>query len=424
MTLALSIGLSAEGNKGKTTFTLPNVRLSTFLEQHLGLTDVNDHGIDLGGVGSDLWHGPGDGPGIYWMITDRGPNGQIKVAGKNRRTFPVPEFTPFILQVKAENGVLTILQAIPITGFAPVGVTGLSNNTRDEVPFDCSAQVALPFNQHGLDSEGLVRTTDGTFWVADEYSPSILKIEASGKVLARFVPFGLTPATVTSGYQTIEALPAILGLRKINRGFEGLALSPDQRTLYAVVQSPLSNPSKAVGDASRNTRIIAFDIASQTVIGEYVYRLQPSTEFGETDPAEMKVSSMAMLDQHRTLVLERTDKVAKIYEVDLRSASDILGSSWDSTSTIPALEGLDETGLAQGGVRTLSKNLVAVLDSADGYPQKIEGMTVLDGKTIAVANDNDFGLGTFTADASCTLIDSGIRSTLIVLPLDKPLKKE
>jgi hypothetical protein len=36
-----------------------------------------DHGIALGGVGSDLY--PADAPDEYWMITDRGPNGQVKL---------------------------------------------------------------------------------------------------------------------------------------------------------------------------------------------------------------------------------------------------------------------------------------------------------------------------------------------------------
>ena len=37
-------------------------------------------------------------------------------------------------------------------------------------------------NPHGLDTEGLVRTGDGTFWVVEEYGPSILKINRQGKV--------------------------------------------------------------------------------------------------------------------------------------------------------------------------------------------------------------------------------------------------
>ena len=61
----------------------------------------NDRNILLGGIGSDIWHGAGDAPDQLWMVTDRGPNGQVAVKGKNRRTFPVPDFTPAILHVQA-----------------------------------------------------------------------------------------------------------------------------------------------------------------------------------------------------------------------------------------------------------------------------------------------------------------------------------
>src|SRR5262245_12200589 len=100
---------SAQNWKVPATYELPTVSLSTFVNSTVNLT-VDDHGINLGGIGSDLWHGPSDGAGIYWMITDRGPNGE------NPRTFPVPEFTPTILKVQTENGTIKVLQAIPIIG--------------------------------------------------------------------------------------------------------------------------------------------------------------------------------------------------------------------------------------------------------------------------------------------------------------------
>jgi hypothetical protein len=50
------------------------------------------------------------------MITDRGPNGQIKVDGNNRRTFWVPEFNPMILKIKTVEKEIRILEALPIVG--------------------------------------------------------------------------------------------------------------------------------------------------------------------------------------------------------------------------------------------------------------------------------------------------------------------
>jgi hypothetical protein len=138
----------------------------------------------------------------------------------------------------------------------------------------------------------------------------------------------------------------------------------------------------------------------------------------------MKISALVMLDQHRMLVLERTDFKAKVYSVDLRKATNILGTVWDDVNkTAPSLEQLVLDGaLELAGITPLPKEFVVTLDSTQGFPQKIEGMTVLDGKTIAIANDNDFGVGSFTTDSQCRLIDSGRESQIIVIRLDKPLK--
>src|SRR5689334_13379184 len=78
--------------------TLPAPALAAF-EQ--GLVK-DDRGVKLGGVGSGLY--PAEREGEYWMVTDRGPNGEPKVNGEKRRTFPVPEFAPAIVRVAVRHG--------------------------------------------------------------------------------------------------------------------------------------------------------------------------------------------------------------------------------------------------------------------------------------------------------------------------------
>ena len=439
--------LGGEKPKAEATYTLAETPLSDFLAQELGLPGVDDHGINLGGIGSDLWAEQGN-DGVYWMITDRGPNGD------NPRTFPVPEFTPFILEVKAKDGALQILKAIPITGVgdAALGVTGLANLDNTVAPpalnepfFACDGTTPLEPNPNGLDTEGLVRTKDGDFWVVEEYGPSLLKIGADGVVVRRYLPEGLLFFLPITGYDATDeaGLPGILGAkRKLNRGFEGLTISPDEKSLFIALQSPLSNPSGSVGNASRNTRILEFDIRSEQVVAEYVYRFQfVSADPAVTDefdipnvdnarPQDMKVSALAMVGDKRMLVLERTDFKAKAFMVDLRQATNILGTKWDDPAQTPSLESLNADGaLESNGIQPLSKDPqpVVTLDSTVplhgmAIPQKIEGLTVLDGKTIAVANDNDFGVGSFAVSpGSCLLQDSGRKSQLIVIRLERPL---
>lgn len=138
----------------------------------------------------------------------------------------------------------------------------------------------------------------------------------------------------------------------------------------------------------------------------------------------MKISALAILDEHRMLVLERTDLRAKVYRVDLRKATSTLGTVWDDVSKpAPSLEALNADGaLELNGITPLPKSFVVTFDSTQGFPQKIEGLTVLDGKTIAIANDNDFGVGSFSINgAKCLLDDSRRESQIIVIRLDKPL---
>jgi len=402
-------------------YTFPDIPVKTFQNNLLPGSVSNDHHIFLGAVGSDLWHSSSDAPGEFWMISDRGPNGQVKVDGKNRRTFWVPEFNPIILKVKTESNTIQILEKFPIVGQSGKPVTGMPNiEGYDETPYDYTGQKIFPYNVNGLDTEGLVRTASGDFWTAEEYSPSLLHLDRTGKVLKRYTPQGLKLSG--TDYPVAAVLPAIYTKRKINRGFEGLALSGDQKTLYAVLQSPLSNPNKKIGDESRNTRLIVFDIPSDKVTAEYVYRFEPAKEFEnnpKTPPDEMKLSGVAFLNPTTLLVLERTDLVARLYSVDLSKATNILGSKWDDMKTDPSLEALENPATAD--VRVLPKTLVIDLKQLAEIPDKIEGVAVINRNTIAVSNDNDFDSEESKYDSDGNNIGKNKKTKILIISLGKPL---
>ena len=408
-------------NKVIATYTLPDTPIKPFQTAVLPGSIANDRKVLLGSVGSDLWHGPTDPQDEFWMLTDRGPNGQIKVDGTNRRTFWVPDFTPMILRVKTEGKTIRILETVAIVGQSGKPVTGLPNlKGIDETPYEYSAREILSFNPSGLDTEGLVRTTAGEFWIAEEYSPSLLHVDRTGKVLKRYVPEGLK--LDGTDYPVAAVLPAIYTKRKVNRGFEGLALSRDQQTLYAVLQSPLLNPDKKIGEESRNTRLIVFDIPSEKVIAEYAYRFEVAKDFDpnpKTTPDEMKLSGVAFINPTTLLVLERTDAVAKLYSVDLNKATNILNSKWDDAKTVPSLEALADPATAN--VRVLPKSLVVDLSSLAGMPEKIEGVALVDPNTIAVSNDNDFDSEESQYDAEGNNIGKGKVSQILRIFLAKPL---
>src|SRR4029079_12619940 len=53
----------------------PDLLISSVQNALLPESVTEDHQILMGGVGSDLWHGPDDPPDVLWMVADRGPRG-------------------------------------------------------------------------------------------------------------------------------------------------------------------------------------------------------------------------------------------------------------------------------------------------------------------------------------------------------------
>ncbi|MFJ9823858.1 esterase-like activity of phytase family protein [Streptomyces sp. NPDC101160] len=410
----------SDGPRVVSTATLPDIPLAAFSNRLLPGSVADDRGIDLGGIGSDLY--PAERPGEFWTVTDRGPNGQIAVDKEKRRTFPVPGFDPAIVRIRAVGDRVEVLEAIPLTTASGRAVTGLPNQPgRDEAPYDYAAATPLAYDPNGLDTEGLVRDRDGSFWLADEYGPSLVHVSPRGRVLARYVPQGL--GLTGADYPVVEALPSVYLKRKVNRGFEGLALLPDGDLVLAL-QSPLLNPDKASGEESRTTRLLRFSPREGGVTAEYAYRFDPvgTVEPGQTKTSELKISALVALGGDRLMVEERTDKAARLYEIRLRRGSDILGSAWDAAGTTPSLEQLADPAAA--GVPVPAKRLVVDLGALDGVPGKIEGIAVEGSRTLVLLNDNDFGMtdGSGAFDADGRLVDSGVETELVRVRLDRPLR--
>ncbi|USQ86815.1 esterase-like activity of phytase family protein [Streptomyces phaeoluteigriseus] len=399
------------------TATLGDIPLGTFSNELLPGAVADDRGVDLGGIGSDIY--PAGRKGEYWTVTDRGPNGQIKVDGTKRRTFPVPGFDPAIVRIRVSGNTVKVIGSIPLTTSAGKAVTGLPNQAgRDEAAYSYDARTPLPYNPDGLDTEGIVRAADGSFWLVDEYGPSLVHVSARGKVLTRYVPKGLK--LTGADYPVVEALPEVLLHRKTNRGLEGLAQLPGGDLVLAM-QSPLSLPDTDAGEASRTVRLLRFSPKKQAVTAEYAYRFDPVevVDPSEDDTSELKVSSVVAVGGNRLLVEERTDKAARLHLVRLDRKADILGGRWDDEATSPSLEQLADP--AASGVPVLSKRLVVDLGTVAGVPGKIEGVALVNRDTLALINDNDFGMtdGTGAFDARGRLVDSGIETTVTYVRLPK-----
>lgn len=148
------------------------------------------------GIGSGAYHRMSDPEDVIYTISDRGPNIKCKDSKKltgqpicaKGKIFPDPAFTPSIYKVRVTPQGATVLERIEIKTVHKIPVSGISTpNT--EPAFDINGK-RLADDPNGVDSESLVRTNAGDFYISDEYGPSVLHLAADGTILSRWIPKG------------------------------------------------------------------------------------------------------------------------------------------------------------------------------------------------------------------------------------------
>lgn len=375
----------------------PRLTRHTMPDPILGTTAAGDV-LRVGGFSGLFFEGWQGNQMVFVTHSDRGPNAEpldVNQDGVDERPFPLPRFQPELVRfaVDPKRGSVQILQRIGLTRQDGTPLTGLPNVAgqdglalSDEVPVDLRGQ-PLPLDPWGADLEGVVRTPDGHYWMGDEYRPSLYEFDARGRLVNRYIPVGAGAA----GAGGTEVLPAVYSQRRINRGFEAVAHADGK--IYAFLQSPLDNPdvaNDASSKASRNVRILAFDLTTRQVTGEYLYVL----EGGSSD----KIGDAVALGNGRFLLIERdsaTGAGAKkaVYRIDLNAATDLSGLAPSIVGPGGSLEAMNATALQTARIQPVRKELYLDLVAA-GYTfaDKAEGLALVDAETLAVINDNDFGL--------------------------------
>lgn len=327
-----------------------------------------------------------DGTIEFYALTDRGPNGDAPIYNDGAKIyegkiFPTPKFVPQIAVIRVKNKKAEVVKVLPLKASASKFISGLP---LPENQVGSTGEIAwsdefnkLSYDENGMDPEGLVVDKQGNFWVSDEYGPFITKFSPEGIMLKKYVPG--------------NGLPIILASRPVNRGMEGLSITPDGRKIFGSMQSPLNIEGKTKNACF--TRIIELDVASGKV-RSFAYPVNDDYKANK----DAKIGEIFAVSPTVLLVLEQgADKNGemqnRIYKVDLKNATDL-----ETYSTAEPVEFAEDiTKLSKFAMA--KKELLIDLRANGWKAEKAEGLALLpDQRTLVVINDNDFGLSTTTKD--------------------------
>ena len=225
-----------------------------------------------------------------------------------------------------------------------------------------------------FDLESVRIAKNGDLWFGEEFGPFILHTDATGKVLeAPFpLPNVMSPQNPLLPNADAWTVPA-------SRGFEGMALSIDGKTLYPAVEGALRNESDP-----RRRIINEFDIRARAYTGR-TWQYHVDAEFPNA-----LIGDLTALDEHRLILIERDDfqgaeaRQKKIYLIDLRRVG---GDGFLEKRLV-----LDLLAIADpNGISLPARTGEFGVGTTFSFPlQSVESLEVLGGERLLIANDNNF----------------------------------
>lgn len=417
LVILLAAGALATSALKAETVLLAQASISGTATDLSGITTSLENGVpgnSLGGFGSGLGYA---GNNTFVATPDRGPNAVSYNPLVDDTASYIDRFQTFKMTLTPSTSGVTPYTLTPTliattlfssptpltygTGALGTGTSGGVNYTLGSgVPalnavnntnyftgrsdgFDPTKSSLNAFDAR-FDPESIRVSNDGkSVFVSDEYGPYVYQFDRSTGQRTR--TFALPNYYGVSGLSSsgdAEISGNTQG-RIANKGMEGLALSPDGKTLVGMMQSPLIQDG---GSSSKTIRIVMLDVATGAVTHEYVYNLSSASN---------TVSDIVAVNDHQFVVDERDGKagtaavVKQFFLIDTTNATDV-----KNLPTLPA----SLTAVSKG-----TSPFIDLLNPAFGlksasFPAKIEGLAfgddvVVNGvlkHTLWVANDNDF----------------------------------
>ena len=381
----------------------------------------------LGGIGSGLAYAGGD---TFVALPDRGPNAKPYNPALDDTASYITRFQTFSLHLTPQSSGLpfsltpmlkatTLLSSPTPLVYGDGKAAGVANgapalNRADRFYFTgrsdnfAAGKDSLNDANARFDPESIRVSNDGkSVFVSDEYGPDVYQFDRATGVRIKVFKLPQSFAVAQPGPRgDAGEIPGNTRGRVANKGMEGLAITPDGRTLVDIMQNPLLQDG---GSKAACVRLVTIDIATG-VTHQYAYA---TTNIGTADkPKYAGISEIVAVNAHTFLIDERDGRgrgdgspaaFKRLFRVDIANAA-----------TIDDIEGADAL-TAKALPKTLAFDLVQIFTAsgidASAIPAKIEGLAFgpdvnVAGKTrhtLWVTNDNDFlatapGAGGATVD--------------------------
>ena len=336
------------------------------------------------GYFSDIYYDSNRGQ--WWGLSDRGPGGGT-ISYETR----VQRFT---LDVNKDTGAISNFQIAQTIKFSNGGsaMNGLAPSP--------SSNLGNSFDPEGF----AINPKNGNFLVSDEYGPSLYEFDRNGQRVRTFTtPSNIVPRNAAGTPNYVNDVGNTAGKRG-NRGFEGLAVSPDGNFTYTMLQSAMVDEG---GSSGVYDRIVKFDNTTGEAVAQYAYKMEGSSQGRGT-------SALVAINDHEFQVIERNNRGVgvdsnlaspnkKVFTIDTAGATDVSGMDLDAAGAVFV---------------AVSKNSLPFIDLAANtlpqlggrVPEKWEGLTIgpklNDGTYLLLAGtDNDYSVsqnGTARSSISTT----------------------